>query len=56
MVVVLVFPLVDPVKEGDLAAQGVVQLLPREHVLHHLHINVEFVGFVRLNISMPNCP
>ena len=28
--------LVYPVEEGDLAAKGVVQLPPREHVLHHL--------------------
>ena len=34
--VVLVFSLVNPVKEGELASKGVVQLLPREHVLHHL--------------------
>ena len=38
--VVLVFSLVNPVEEGDLAAKGVVQLLPGEHVLHHLRNKV----------------
>ena len=30
------FSLLNPVKEGSLAGEGVVQLLPGEHVLHHL--------------------
>ena len=36
VLVELHLPLVDPVEEGDLAAKGVVQLPPREHVFHHL--------------------
>ena len=36
VLVQLHLPLVDPVEEGDLAAKGVVQFPPGEHVFHHL--------------------
>ena len=48
VLVELHLPLVDPVEQGDLAAKGVVQLPPGEHVFHYLGNELHFCWRNRL--------